>query len=237
MLVNDVEMIALDELATTFQVVVRDDTLARAVTVTARGKTIVLTPEQSIASVAGRLVSLPAAPARIGGRWHVPIEFIPRALALITETKLDLRKGSRLLIAGDLRVPRVVIHRELPGNGARLVLDIAPPTPHTRRAGAGPPGRPLRGRGRDRCDACRRLPRKDGCRRVRVGGGPAVDRDRAWPAVRQLPRGGHAVDPATSRLVIDVFGATEAAPPTDERRHAGAGADAAVDDRRACARS
>ena len=64
LLLKDVEMIALDELATTFQVVVRDDTLARAVTVTARGKTIVLTPDQSIASVAGRLVSLPAAPAR-----------------------------------------------------------------------------------------------------------------------------------------------------------------------------
>jgi N-acetylmuramoyl-L-alanine amidase len=130
-LVNDVEMIALDELASTFQVVVRDDTLARAVTVTARGKTIVLRPEQSIASVAGRLVSLPSAPARIGGRWHVPVEFIPRALALITQTKLDLRKASRLLIAGDLRVPRVVVRHELPGNGARLVFDIAPPTPHT----------------------------------------------------------------------------------------------------------
>src|SRR3954462_1685024 len=91
--VNDVEMIALDELASTFQVTVREDTLARAVTVTGRGKTIVLTPDQSIASVAGRLVSLPAAPARVAARWYVPVEFIPRALSLITDTKLDLRKG------------------------------------------------------------------------------------------------------------------------------------------------
>jgi N-acetylmuramoyl-L-alanine amidase len=127
---NGVEMIALDDLASTFQATVRDDALARAITVTARGKTIVITPEQSIASVAGRVISLPAPPARIGGRWYVPLEFVPRALALVVETKLDLRKNSRLLIAGDLRVPRVVVRRELPGDGARLVFDVSPPTPH-----------------------------------------------------------------------------------------------------------
>jgi N-acetylmuramoyl-L-alanine amidase len=212
LLLKDVEMIALDELATTFQVVVRDDTLARAVTVTARGKTIVLTPDQSIASVAGRLVSLPAAPARIGGRWHVPVEFIPRALALITDMRLDLRKGSRLLIAGNLRVPRVVVHRELPGNGARIVLDIAPPTPHTV---VQEPGRLIvRFEGADAIDATVPTFASEGwVQAVRaVQGQPSI-------AIELGPRFGSfraadtQLDPATSRLVIDVLGATDAAPP------------------------
>ena len=212
LLLKDVEMIALDELATTFEVVVRDDTLARAVTVTARGKTIVLTPDQSIASVAGRLVSLPAAPARIGGRWHVPLEFIPRALALITDMRLDLRKGSRLLIAGNLRVPRVVIHRELPGNGARIVLDIAPPTPHTV---VQEPGRLIvRFEGADAIDATVPTFASEGwVQAVRaVQGQPSI-------AIELGPRFGSfravdtQLDPATSRLVIDVLGTTDAAPP------------------------
>ena len=60
--VNGREFVALDDLATTFQLAVREE--AGALTVSYRGRTIVLTPDQPLASVAGRLISLPAAPAR-----------------------------------------------------------------------------------------------------------------------------------------------------------------------------
>ena len=212
-LVNDVEMIALDELAAAFAVAVRDDTLTRAITVTARGKTIVLTPEQSLASVAGRLVSLPAAPAQVSGRWHVPIEFIPRALALITETKLDLRKGSRLLIAGDLRVPRVVVHRELPGNGARLVFDLAPPTPHTVTQ---EPGRlVVRFEGADALDATLPAFTSDGwVQAVRVAERPPSVIIELGPLFAGFRAADTPVDAATSRLVVDVVGTADAPPPT-----------------------
>ena len=46
------EMVGLDELAATFQLAVREE--AGALTVSYKGKTIVLTPEQSLASVNGR---------------------------------------------------------------------------------------------------------------------------------------------------------------------------------------
>jgi N-acetylmuramoyl-L-alanine amidase len=209
---NDVEMIALDELASAFQVTVRDDTLARAVTITARGKTIVLTPSQSLASVAGRLVSLPAAPSRIGGRWHVPVEFIPRALALIVGTKLDLRKGSRLLIAGDLRVPRVAIRHELPGNGARLVFDIVPPTPHTVVQEAG--RLVVRFEGADALDAALPEFASEGwVQAVRLAENPPSVAIELGPRFSSFRAADAAVDPATSRLVIDVFGAAETPPP------------------------
>ncbi|MGH7635634.1 MAG: hypothetical protein ACRENC_18030, partial [Gemmatimonadaceae bacterium] len=68
-LVNDQEFVALDDLATAFQLTVREE--AGALTVSYKGKTIVLTPDQALASIAGRLVSLPAAPARAGRRWLV----------------------------------------------------------------------------------------------------------------------------------------------------------------------
>jgi N-acetylmuramoyl-L-alanine amidase len=122
--VADQEFVALDDLAAAFQLAVREE--AGAITVVSRGRTIVLTPNQTLASVAGRLVSLSAAPARVAGRWSVPLDFINRALALVYDTRLDLRRPSHLLIVGDLRVPRITIRSEVVGNAARVTLDSSP---------------------------------------------------------------------------------------------------------------
>jgi len=124
-LVGDQEFVALDDLAGPFQIAVREDALG-AVTVTYKGKTIVLTPDQALASVSGRLVSLPAPPSRSGRRWLVPVEFVSRALALIYDARLDLRKPSGLLIVGDVRVPKVAVRFDPLGNAARLTIDATP---------------------------------------------------------------------------------------------------------------
>lgn len=124
-LVGDQEFVALDELAAIFQLAVQEDALG-AITVSYKGRTIVLTGAQALASVSGRLVSLPAVPTRSGRRWLVPVEFVSRALAPIYDAKLDLRKPSHLLVVGDLRVPRVAIRFELAGTGARLTIDATP---------------------------------------------------------------------------------------------------------------
>ena len=118
------EMVALDDLATRFGLAVRDD--GGAVTVAYKGKTVVLTQDQNIASVSGRLISLPAAPVRTGSRWLVPLDFITRALVPIYDTRLELRRGSHLLVVGDLRVPRVTARSESTATGARVTVDIAP---------------------------------------------------------------------------------------------------------------
>jgi N-acetylmuramoyl-L-alanine amidase len=132
LVVNDVEYVALDELANVFPIAAREDAATRAITVTWRGgRTIALTADQSLASVSGKLVSLPTAPIKIGGKWFVPIDFLPRALALVATGRLELRRASRLVLAGDVRLPRVTVRHDVPGNEARLTFDIAPPTPHT----------------------------------------------------------------------------------------------------------
>ncbi len=128
--VGDTELVSVDDLAAIFAVLVREDAQARAITVGYKGKTIVVSQDQALASIGGRLVSLPAAPARIGGRWHLPVEFIGRALSAIYDVPLELRKASRLVIRGRMRVPRVVVRHEVAGNQARVTLDVAPPTPH-----------------------------------------------------------------------------------------------------------
>jgi N-acetylmuramoyl-L-alanine amidase len=125
-MVGDQEFVAIDDLAALFQLTVRDDALG-AITVGYKGKTILLTPDQALASVSGRLISLPAPPSRNGRRWLVPVEFISRALGLIYDQKLDLRKPSRLLVVGDLRVPRIAVRYESTGAAsARLTIDAAP---------------------------------------------------------------------------------------------------------------
>jgi N-acetylmuramoyl-L-alanine amidase len=124
-LVNDQDFVALDDLAATFQLAVREEAQS-ALTVSYKGKTIVITTDQALASVAGRLISLPAAPTRTGRRWLVPVDFIGRALALVYDVRLDLRKPSRLLVIGDLRVPRVIVRYEALGSGGRLTIDATP---------------------------------------------------------------------------------------------------------------
>ena len=56
---GDTELIAFDDLSSIFGVV-REDAVARAFTVGYKGKTIVLSQNQALASISGRLVSLPA---------------------------------------------------------------------------------------------------------------------------------------------------------------------------------
>ena len=106
--INNQDYIAVDDVNAAFGTTAREDRLAGGLTITARGRTIVLTENQNVVSVAGRLVTLPAAPLRRDNRWFVPADFLPRALSAALETRLDWRRSARLVVVGDLRVPRVV---------------------------------------------------------------------------------------------------------------------------------
>jgi N-acetylmuramoyl-L-alanine amidase len=130
-LVSEQEFVALDDLAGVFQLSVHDS--LGAITVSYKGKTIVLTPDQALASVSGKLISLPAGPSRltaagVPARWLVPVEFISRALAPIYDTRVEFRKPSHLLVLGELRVPRVAIRSDPQAAGGRLTFDATPRT-------------------------------------------------------------------------------------------------------------
>ena len=123
---NGREVVALDDLATLFQVSVREDALAGGVTVSYRGRTIVASVDRPIVSVEGRVVSLPAPMVRSGRRWLVPIEFISSALASIYDQRIELRRASRLVILGDVRLPRVTASLDSPGPPTRATIEITP---------------------------------------------------------------------------------------------------------------
>jgi N-acetylmuramoyl-L-alanine amidase len=123
------ELVALDDVAALFQVAVREDTLAGGLTITYRGRTIVVSTDQPMASVSGRVVALPSPAVRSANRWYVPIDFLPRALGPIYDTRIDLRRPSRLLIVGDLRVPRVTARVDMPGPPTHATIEITPNSP------------------------------------------------------------------------------------------------------------
>jgi N-acetylmuramoyl-L-alanine amidase len=126
--INNQDYIAVDDVNTTFATTSREDRLAGGLTITARGRSIVLTENQNVVSVAGRLVTLPAPPLRRDGRWFVPADFLPRALAVALDSRLDLRRPARLLIVGDMRVPRVVARIDAGANNVAITFDITPNT-------------------------------------------------------------------------------------------------------------
>ncbi len=123
------DFVALEDLAAIFQLTVREE--AGAITVSRGSSTIVLTRDQPLASVSGRLISMPAPPARVGNRWFVPVDFIGRVLSTVSETRLEFRRPSRLVIIGDLRVPRITIRHEPMGTSARLTVDASHETAST----------------------------------------------------------------------------------------------------------
>ena len=127
---NGQEMFSLDELVKIFDLSVREDTLAGGLTISTKTQTIALTPGQALASAAGRVVSLPAPPVKEGRTWFLPLDFVPRALGPALGTRLDLRRPSRLIVTGDLRVPRITARIEPQGASARVSLEVAPATPH-----------------------------------------------------------------------------------------------------------
>jgi N-acetylmuramoyl-L-alanine amidase len=129
--VGEQEMAWLDELAAAFQLTVRDEPARRAITVGYKGRTIVLTPEQALASVSGRLVSLAVAPIRQGTRWLVPLDVLNRALALVYDAKLEVRRDTRLILVGDLRIPRLVARAEDVGTETRVTFDMTPRATYT----------------------------------------------------------------------------------------------------------
>src|SRR5687768_3427321 len=126
------DMVTLADVASAFGLTVREDVAAGGIVISApQNRTIVLTPGQPLASVAGRVVSLPSAPVRDGRAWFVPVEFISRAVGPALNTRLEVRKPTHLIVAGDVRVPEVTITVESDANRARVNVDISPATART----------------------------------------------------------------------------------------------------------
>jgi N-acetylmuramoyl-L-alanine amidase len=205
------EMFALDDLARLFDLTVREDAAAGGLTVSVRNQIIVLSPGQSLASVGGRLISLPAPPVREGRAWLVPVDFVPRALAPVLGSRVELRKPSRLIVIGEIRAPRVAGRIEALGAAARLTFDVSPATPHT----VAQDGQRLVVRFEaDTLDAV--LPGTTApelIQGVRLGEGPASVTIDLGPRFASFRTSDLPGERGAGRIVVDVLGQTTEAPP------------------------
>ena len=125
-LVNGQEYVALDDVAAFLPLAVREDRQG-GVVITLRGRSIVASRDRALVSVDGRVVALPGPLTRTGNRWLAPVDFVPRALGPLADQRVEYRRGSRLLVLGMVRVPRVTTRVESAGAGARVTVEIVPP--------------------------------------------------------------------------------------------------------------
>jgi N-acetylmuramoyl-L-alanine amidase len=125
-----VEFVALDRLAEWFGLTVTADPLIEGLTIAARDQRITLIPDQSFVSVGGRVESLSAPVQRDRSGYHVPIDFLTRALARALGQRFEIRRDSRIVVVGAVRVPRISVRFERAGAGGRLAIAIDPATPH-----------------------------------------------------------------------------------------------------------
>lgn len=125
------DYLALDDVAAALGLAVRDDRVTGTTTLSAGGRSAVLTPDRNVVSAQGRLVSLAAPPLRHDGRLVVTPEFVTRVVSLVIDRRVDFRRAGRLFVVGDLRVPRVVVRGEFAASAAQITLEISPATETT----------------------------------------------------------------------------------------------------------
>ena len=124
------DMLALDELAEIFNFQI-DASGNGTANITYGSDVILLTSDQQVISVAGRLTSLRIGPKQTDNGWIVPLEFLNRAVAPLIGERIEVRRLSRLILVGDVVVPRVSAQYRRQNDGENLVLEVIPSTPYT----------------------------------------------------------------------------------------------------------
>jgi N-acetylmuramoyl-L-alanine amidase len=127
---NGREYVSGADLGVLLGVVLKEDR-AGGLVLSIGSRTVVVSLTQGLASVEGRVVSLPGPPVRQGTTWLLPVELIERALAPGSNPRIDVRRRSALIVLGALNVPAVTARSEPLPNGTRLTVEVSPAVPQT----------------------------------------------------------------------------------------------------------
>ena len=128
--VNGRDYVSGADLSTLFSLTIREDR-AGGLLVTRGARTVVVSLTQGLASIDGRIVSLPAPPVRQGATWLLPIDFIERALAPGSAPRIEVRPRASLIVLGGLNVPAITVRSEPLTNGTRVNVVAAPAVAQT----------------------------------------------------------------------------------------------------------
>ncbi|MEP7116965.1 MAG: N-acetylmuramoyl-L-alanine amidase [Acidobacteriota bacterium] len=202
-IVNGGDYLSLDELAAALGLTVRDDRVTGTTTVSLRSRSAVLTPDRTVVSAQGRLVSLAAPPLRHDGRLLVTPEFVTKVLGVVIDQRVEFRRAARLLVLGDLRVPRVVTRGEFAANAAQVTFEVSPATEATVTAASGQITVTFSA---DAIDAAiPTVPAQGLLQAIRGSDGAPTITLATGPRFATYRTATQAVDAGTSRLVIDLM--------------------------------
>ena len=124
------DVVALDQLTAVFGLTFTEDRVAGGLVIGTRGQRIIAVPGQSFIQVGGKVVGLDGQLQRERNTWTAPIDFLSKALGPAVGEPVVLRKASRLILVGNVRVPQVGGKVEKTASGARIVLSVQPMAPH-----------------------------------------------------------------------------------------------------------
>ncbi len=127
------ETIVLEQLAPAFGLTFTEDKVANGLIINTKKGRIVAVPGQSFVQVTGRgVIGLDGPIRRERNNWIAPFDFITKGLGPALGEPVVVRRASRLILVGNVRVPQVTGRVErIPAGGARVTLSIQPATPHT----------------------------------------------------------------------------------------------------------
>jgi N-acetylmuramoyl-L-alanine amidase len=125
------ETFALDQLAAPFGLTFTEDRVANGLVINTRKGRIVAIPDQSFVQVAGRgVVGLDGPIRRERNTWIAPIDFLVKGLGPAIGEPVVIRRSSKIILVGNVRLPQVGGRVEKTPAGARVVLTVQPATPH-----------------------------------------------------------------------------------------------------------
>ena len=127
---GNTDLVALEPLTGLFGLSITEDAGVGGLIIGTRGLRIIALPGQSFVRVGERVVSLSGPIQRERNAWWVPVDFLSMALGPAIGQRVEVRKAARLILMGDVRVPRISGQVDRLQTGARLSLDVQPAVPH-----------------------------------------------------------------------------------------------------------
>ncbi len=126
---GDAELLALDHVTAGLGISVTSDVAGGAVTLSYQKHEVNLYKGKSLAAVDGDLRLLSSPVILEDGRWLVPVDAVPRLLGPLLGRRAEWRAASRVLLLGNVSVPRVNVATFLSGDVARIVFEASEKVP------------------------------------------------------------------------------------------------------------
>jgi N-acetylmuramoyl-L-alanine amidase len=126
---GDAELLPIDQVIAGLGVTLLSDAAGGAATLTFQKREVGLYNKRSLASVQGDLRLLSSPVVFDAGHWLVPVDSIARLLAPLLDAKVEWRASSRVLLVGNVAIPRVTVTTFVTGDAARVVLEASEKVP------------------------------------------------------------------------------------------------------------